>query len=60
MIDLYGLRNPNAVAYAVGVPHPGFVIVGTDGTIKAKLFYDGYMPRHGVAELLEILRKVER
>jgi peroxiredoxin len=53
VIGAYGLRNPDATGRAEGVPHPGILIVAQDGTIAAKLFYEGYIARHGVEEVLE-------
>jgi hypothetical protein len=35
-----------------GIPHPGLVILDARGTIRAKLFREGYKARDGSAELL--------
>ncbi len=44
-IDAYGIRNKEAKGRASGIPYPGAFIVGTDGTIRAKLFLEGYKDR---------------
>jgi peroxiredoxin Q/BCP len=42
-----------------GVPYPGTVIVGKDGTIKAKLFHDGVATRHSTDDLIKAARKLK-
>lgn len=55
----YALKNQETVGKKYGkvdldgVPYPGTLLVGTDGTVKAKLFVDGYKDRHSVAELVK-------
>jgi len=59
-IDAYGLRNEGAEGPRVeGIPHPGTVIVDAGGVIGAKLFYTGYMARHGSEEILAAAQSVD-
>ncbi len=52
-IRAYGIYNDEATHPKVrGVPHPGTFLVGEDGEVKAKLFFDGYKKRHGGDEIL--------
>ena len=46
-IDAFGIRNEQFASdhYAYGVPHPVILIVDNKGTIKAKLFEEGYRDR---------------
>lgn len=50
VIDAYGLRNKSRKD---GIPHPGTVIVGTDGKVLAKLFHEGYRKRHLAEEIID-------
>ena len=50
VIDAYGLRNKSRKD---GIPHPGTVIIGTDGKVIAKLFHDGYRKRHHSQEIID-------
>jgi peroxiredoxin Q/BCP len=58
-IAAFALRNKETAGKKFGrvdldgVPYPGTVLVGTDGTVKAKLFVDGYRERHSVEELVK-------
>lgn len=38
-----------------GLPHPGTLIIDSDGAVRAKLFKDGYRQRHTTEELLSAL-----
>ncbi len=49
VIDAYGIRNE---ARRDGLPHPGTIIVGTDGKVIAKLFHEGYRKRHLSDEII--------
>ena len=49
VISAYGLRN---AARKDGIPHPGTVIIGTDGKVIAKLFHEGYRKRHLSKEII--------
>lgn len=44
-----------------GLPHPGTVVVDSNGVIRAKLFREGYVKRHETEELIaaaEMLQQV--
>ncbi len=47
VIDGYALRNTRVKpdSRSVGVPHPAFVFIGTDGTVKQVLRETNYMKR---------------
>ena len=44
--------------YQRGLPYPGTFIIGTDGSVKGKLFKEGYKKRHSVDEILAKAIKV--
>lgn len=51
-IDAYHVRNDGVRRKGLeGIPHPGTFVVGADGIVKAKLFYD-VRKRHSTDELL--------
>ena len=51
-IDAYGVRNRNADAGRTrGIPHPGTVLIDSEGVIRGKLFYAGYIGK-GNARLI--------
>ena len=57
-IDAYGIRNLEAPARWSGIPHPGTVLVGTNGVIRSKLFLERYQERHSPEALIEALANV--
>ena len=58
-IDAYGVRNREANGTRVeGIPHPATIVVDQTGTIRAKLFLDGYRERHTSAELIKTAKAV--
>ena len=65
-IAAYALKNKETAGKKIGkidldgVPYPGTLLVGTDGTVKAKLFVDGYKERHSVAELVKAGEKLKK
>ena len=61
VIDAYGIRNVEAAGddRLDGIPYPGTFIVGTDGKIRAKVFFDGYIKRHTGKQLVEEVKKLE-
>jgi len=60
IIDRYGLRDPQYKkgSRAHGVPRPIILILDRNGTIRAKLFEDGYIKRPPVSVVRETLDKV--
>ena len=53
-IDTWGVRNKELKGKGIdGVPHPGTIIVGSDGKIAAKLFYEGHRKRHVSKDIIE-------
>ena len=53
-IDAYGIRNLEAQGRQAGIPYPGFFVVDPDGRVRARLFYQGYVPRHDPDELIAV------
>ena len=41
-----------------GLPHPGTIIIGSDGVVRAKIFKKGYVKRHSNQELLDLAAKI--
>ncbi len=60
VIDRYGLRDPqyNPGSRAYGVPRPIIFIIGSDGTIKAKLFEETFQKPPPLNLVLETLDRV--
>jgi peroxiredoxin Q/BCP len=57
-IDAWGVRNKDMQGKRIdGVPHPGTFIVGTDGKVAAKLFYEGYQKRHVAEDIIEAAKR---
>jgi len=52
-INAYEIHNQE------GYPHPGTFLVDKTGTIRAKLFNDGYRRRHSTADLIEAAKMIE-
>jgi peroxiredoxin len=51
-IKAYGIHNKG------GLPHPGTFLVDKTGTVRAKLFIDGYKERHANDELIAAGKKI--
>lgn len=60
-VDAYGVRNtsyePGDGGY--GIPHPGILYIGRDGTILLKFAVPGYRQRPPFSELLDAIRALE-
>ena len=60
-MDAYGVRNeeyqPGDSGY--GIPHPGILYIGTDGTVLLKFAVPGYRQRPPFDELLAAVRVVQ-
>jgi peroxiredoxin Q/BCP len=52
-IEAWGIRNEKATGRTRGIPHPGFFLVDGSGTVRAKLFRDGYKARPPPEEIIE-------
>lgn len=53
VIEAYHVLNDKVrFERAKGVPHPGTFVIGPDGKVKAKLFYD-VRNRHSTKELID-------
>ena len=52
-IMAWHLKNMEAPAGIAGVPYPGTFILDKTGTVRAKLFHDGYRARHTAADILK-------
>jgi len=53
VIEVYGLKNPDASGRTAGVPYPMTVIVDGSGIVRAKLAQEGYRTRHTTDDLLK-------
>ena len=42
-----------------GIPYPGTVVVDQQGTIRAKLFLDGYKDRHATEALVKAVKEIK-
>ena len=42
-----------------GLPHPGTILIDQDGTIRAKIFKEGYATRHTVNELISAAKNLD-
>ena len=62
IIDRYGLRDPQYKkgSRAYGVPRPVIFVLDRNGTIRAKLYEDGYIKRPPASLVIETLDKVEK
>jgi peroxiredoxin len=65
-IVAYSIKNAETVGKKYGkidldgVPYPGTYLVDQGGTIRAKLFVNGYRERHSVAELVKEAEKLKK
>ena len=59
-IDAYGIRNTSGKpgTQTDGIPYPGTFIIDTEGIVRGKIFYDGYVKRHPNDELIALAKKV--
>ena len=58
-IEAYGLLNKDAKGKQEGIPYPGTMILDKDGVIRAKLFFDGVIARHGSAEMIKAAKEIK-
>ena len=58
VIKKYRLLNEKAKGRQAGIPHPGTIVIDTDGVIQAKLFV-GVYKRHTPRQLLEAAKKLK-
>jgi peroxiredoxin len=60
-IGAYGIRNKEAKGSRIdGVPYPGTFLVGPDGIIREKLFYEGFVKRHQSKDILAATKKLPK
>ena len=60
-IEAYRIRNKEVKDSPIdGVPYPGTFLVGQDGIIHAKLFYDGYKKRHHAKDIIKATEKLPK
>jgi len=55
-MESLGLKNKASKKL---LPHPGVLIIGTDGVVDEKLFKEGYRARTGNAEILAAVKSVK-
>lgn len=55
-MNAFGVRNKGARGI---LPHPGFVIVDSNGMVKAKLFHEGYRKRHSPQQLIDHINSLK-
>lgn len=59
-IDAYGIRNKEAAGSRIdGVPYPGTFVIDSKGTIRSKLFLEGYRDRHAVEALIKAFKEAK-
>jgi peroxiredoxin len=58
-IMAYGLLNKDAKGRTEGIPYPGTMVIGRNGVIAAKLFFEGYQRRHNAKEIIEAAKGIE-
>jgi peroxiredoxin len=58
-IRRFGLLNQEAEGRTEGIPYPGIMILDREGTIRSKLFHDGYRDRHTAADVLEAVKELD-
>lgn len=60
-LDAYGIRNKEAKGSRIdGVPYPGTFIIGQDGVIREKLFYEGYKARHQAKDIVKAVKALPK
>jgi peroxiredoxin len=57
-ISAYGLLNQEAKGKTEGIPYPGTIVLDRAGTIRAKLFLEGYRDRHSNKELIKSAKEI--
>ena len=57
-IDAYGIRNKEATGRFDGIPHPTTFVVDDRGTIRARLFHEGYKDRHTSEDLIKAVKQL--
>ncbi len=58
-IEAYGILNKEATKPPFqGIPYPGTFVIDQDGTVRAKLFIEGYSKRHSIEELVKAAQGV--
>lgn len=58
-IEAYGLLNKEAKGKQEGIAYPGTMILDKDGAIRAKLFFDGVVARHGPTEMVKAAKEIK-
>ena len=60
-VNAYGVRNMNYESgdMGYGIPEPGILYIGADGTILLKFAVPGYRQRPPFEELLTAIRELE-
>jgi peroxiredoxin len=59
-IEAYGILNKEAKKPPYqGIPYPGTFIIDGSGTVRAKLFQEGYAKRHSVEDLVKAVEGVK-
>lgn len=60
-IEAYGIRNKQAKGSRIdGVPYPGTFLIDRDGTVREKLFYEGFRNRHHGKDILAAVKKLPK
>ena len=58
-ISAYGILNKAAKGKQAGIAHPGTFIIDKEGTVRAKLFHEGFVKRHGADDIVEAVKKLK-
>jgi len=59
VIEAYGLLNKEAKGKQEGIAYPGTMILDKDGVIRAKLFFEGVVKRHGPEEIIKAAKEIK-
>ena len=58
-IKAFGLLNKDAEGKAQGISYPGIIILDKEGTIRAKLFFEGYRERHSATDIAKAVSEID-
>ena len=58
-ITAFGLINTEAKGKTEGVAYPGTMILDKGGTIRAKLFFEGYRERHDAENIVKAVGEIK-
>ena len=48
-----------ALEYKNGLPHPGTIVIDSEGVVRGKIFRKGYVQRHTTPDLLDLMATLD-